>query len=150
MGGLTETPVIRKHPADLRGAPNLPDYAAARADFTWESAEQWLDGLPGGGFNIAYEAVDRHVVAGRGDRVALRCLGKQGGETDVTYADLQRRTNAFANALRSIGIAPGDRVFSLIGRVPQLYVAVLGTLKARSVFAPLFSAFGPEPISSAS
>ncbi len=146
MEGFSELPVIRKNPADLLVEPNVADYDDLRAQFTWESAADWLDGLPGGGINIAYEAVDRHVVHGRGDRVALRCLNKQGGEADVTYADLQRRTSQFANAVRALGIGPGDRVFSLIGRVPQLYTAMLGTLKARSVFAPLFSAFGPEPI----
>ena len=146
MGGFSELPVIRKNPADLFVTPNLPDYAAMRSEFSWQSAESWLDGLPGDGFNIAHEAVDRHVVAGHGQRVALRCLGKQGGQVDVTYTELQARTNAFANALGSLGIGAGEPVFSLIGRVPALYVAVLGALKARCVFAPLFSAFGPEPI----
>ncbi|MCU0278864.1 MAG: acetate--CoA ligase [Candidatus Nanopelagicales bacterium] len=146
MGGFEELPVIRKDPADLTVEPNLRDYAATCREFTWDAAAQWLDGLPDGGMNIAYEAVDRHVVHGRGDHVALRCLTKTGGEVDVTYAELAASTNAFANALRSLGISPGERVFSLVGRVPALYTAVLGTLKARSVFAPLFSAFGPEPI----
>ncbi|HRY10766.1 MAG: acetate--CoA ligase [Actinobacteria bacterium] len=140
-----ELPVIRKSHADLSVEPNLRDYAAAREAFTWESAQEWIDGLPGGGVNIAYEAVDRHVAHGRGEHVALRCLGKQ-VQTDITYAELARRTNTFANALRSLGIERGQRVFSLVGRVPALYVAILGTLKAGSVFAPLFSAFGPEPV----
>lgn len=146
MGGFSELPVVRKDPADLCVTPNLLDYATERNEFSWEAAESWLDGLPGDGFNIAYEAVDRHVKSGRGEHVALRCLDKAGAVTDVTYAHLQAETNAFANALRSLGIAPGQRVFSLVGRVPALYTAVLGTLKARSVFAPLFSAFGPEPV----
>jgi len=142
MGGFSELPVIRKDSADLLVEPNLPEYGAP---FSRDDARGWLDGLPDGGLNIAYEAVDRHVAHGRGDHVALRCLTKH-GQQDVTYAELQRRTNRFANALRSLGIGPGDRVFSLVGRVPELYAAVLGTLKARSVFAPLFSAFRPEPI----
>jgi acetyl-CoA synthetase len=140
-----ELPVIRKDPADLSVAPNLADYAAVRADFSWDAAGEWLDGLPNGGVNIAYEAVDRHVVHGRGEHVALRCLGKR-GRTDITYAELRRRTNRFANALGSLGVEPGQRVFSLVGRVPALYEAILGTLKAGCVFAPLFSAFGPEPV----
>ena len=45
-----------------------------------------------------------------------------------------------------MGVAKGDRVFTLLGRVPELYIAALGTLKNGSVFSPLFSAFGPEPI----
>ncbi|MEZ5185055.1 MAG: acetate--CoA ligase [Candidatus Nanopelagicales bacterium] len=141
-----EVPVIRKSAADSSVTPNLSDYADARATFTWDVARGWLDGLPGGGINIAYEAVDRHVAGARGGHVALRCLDKRGGRTDVTYEELSRRTSAFANALRSLGIQAGQPVFSLIGRVPPLYVAIIGALKARCVFAPLFSAFGPEPI----
>ena len=48
--------------------------------------------------------------------------------------------------LAELGVAEGDRVFVLAGRIPELYIAALGTLKNRSVFCPLFSAFGPEPI----
>ena len=57
-----------------------------------------------------------------------------------------RRPTGSPISWRSAGIAKGDRVFSLLGRVPELYSAALGTLKNGSVFAPLFSAFGPEPI----
>ena len=139
--------VIHKGPGDCRVPPHLDDYATVRAGFTWEQARGWLDGLPdGAGLNIAHEAVDRHVGNGRAGHVALRCLGKDGSVDDVTYADLAARTSAFAHALRALGLAPGDRVFSLVGRVPALYVAMMGTFKARCVFAPLFSAFGPEPV----
>jgi acetyl-CoA synthetase len=55
-------------------------------------------------------------------------------------------TNRFANVLYQLGVAAGERVFALAPRVPGLYVAALGTLKHRSVFSPLFPAFGPEPI----
>ena len=138
--------MIRKDPRGGTAPPNLVDYAAERESFTWDQARAWMDGLSVGGLNIAYEAVDRHIAHGDGERVAMRCLDRTGTRTDVTYADLAARTNAFANSLRSLGVQPGERVFSLVGRVPALYVALLGTLKARSVFCPLFSAFGPEPI----
>ena len=62
------------------------------------------------------------------------------------YAELQAATNRFANVLAQRGIGKGQRVFSLLGRTPELYIAALGTLKNGSVFSPLFSAFGPEPI----
>jgi len=65
---------------------------------------------------------------------------------DFTYAALGAAVNRFANVLAQRGIGKGDRVFSLLGRVPELYIAALGTLKNASVFSPLFSAFGPEPI----
>ena len=138
--------VIRIQPADLQVTPNLTDYDAVRATFTWQQARTWLDGLPAGGLNIGHEAVDRHVAHGRGAHVALRCLAKAGGTSDITYADLAGRTAAFAHGLRALGIVPGQRVFSLVGRVPWLYIAMIGTFKARAVFSPLFSAFGPEPV----
>ena len=146
MGDLAEARVIHKAPSDLRVPPHLDDYDAVRATFTWDGARDLLDGLPGDGVNIAHEAVDRHLGHGRGDHVALRCLAKDGSVDDITYAELAGRTSAFAHGLRSLGIGPGDSVFSLVGRVPALYVAMMGTFKARSVFAPLFSAFGPEPV----
>jgi acetyl-CoA synthetase len=127
--------------------PNLLDYAAARASFRWDEARRSLSGLPGGqGLNMAHEAVDRHVADGRGDHVALRFLGKDGARRDFTYRDLCEQSSRFANLLQTLGIGKGDRVFALLPRLPELYIACLGTLKNRSVFSPLFSAFGPEPI----
>jgi len=137
---------IRKTEA-LRVKPNLADYARTREQFSWAAARRELAGLPRGrGMNIAYEAVDRHVNGSRAAKVALRCRDRRGDITDVSYADLQQETNRFANVLRGLGVGRGDRVFSLLGRVPELYVAALGTLKNGSVFSPLFPAFGPEPV----
>ena len=127
--------------------PHLLDYDKTLADFSWEGARQWLDGLPdAGGLNIAYEAVDRHVLRGRGAKTAIRWLGTSGARREISFADLAQATNRFANALQQLGVQPGERVFVLMGRLVELYVAVLGALKARCVVTPLFSAFGPEPI----
>ncbi len=140
-------PPIPKDPSTFRVQPNLADYGRARETFSWDQARAELDGLPEGrGLNIAHEAVDRHVRAGRGEKVAIRWLGKGGARRDLTYRDLMEETSRFANVLRALGIGKGDRVFGLLPRVPELYVACLGTLKNGSVFSPLFSAFGPEPI----
>lgn len=136
---------IRKRPEDRLGA-NLPDYDEAARTFSWAQARALLDGLPGGGLNIAHEAVDRHVLAGRGERLALRWIGRDGEIRDYSYAALGAAANRFAGVLARRGVVKGDRVFSLLGRVPDLYIAALGTLKNGSVFSPLFSAFGPEPI----
>jgi acetyl-CoA synthetase len=138
---------IRKSSKDWFVSPNLGDYARACAEFTWDRARREMDGLPGGhGLNIAHEAVDRHAAGPRRDHLALRWLGKKGEVEDYSYTGLRDLTNRFANVLRSLGVGPGERVYALAGRIPELYVAALGTLKHRSVFCPLFSAFGPEPI----
>jgi acetyl-CoA synthetase len=140
-------PRIVKRPQDLRPSPHLGDYEATRAGFDWEEAAGLLDGLPGGaGLNIAHEAVDRHLAHGRGTKTAIRWIGKSGARRELSYADLTRETSRFAHVLGRLGMAPGERVFLLLGRLPELYVALLGALKARCVVSPLFSAFGPEPI----
>jgi acetyl-CoA synthetase len=127
--------------------PNLTNYAVECARFSWADARRALDGLPdGGGLNIAHEAVDRHATGSRAQHLAIRWLSKSGTVRDFTYTDLSAWSNRFANVLRSLGVASGERVFILAGRIPELYFAVFGGLKYRCVVSPLFSAFGPEPI----
>lgn len=142
---MTRPPIIHKGPADLRVPPNWSDYSAARAAFSWEDVWRELAGLPGGGINICHEAVDRHLHEGNGDRVALRFVGDS-TVRDLSYGDLAQATNRFANLLRRLGIGKADRLFVLSARIPELYVAILGSLKNGTVACPLFSAFGPEPI----
>jgi acetyl-CoA synthetase len=144
-----EWPIIRKTPKAGAVAPNLADYDKARRTFTWDDARAGLAGLPEErGINIAHEAVDRHVLEGHGERTALRWLAAKGDVQDFRYADLAALSNRFANALNNLGVQRGERVFTLLGRVPALYVAALGVWKSGAVLSPLFSAFGPEPIAS--
>jgi acetyl-CoA synthetase len=144
---LQRRPPIVKPPRPWSIEPNLGDYAAARTAFSWDEARRALQGLPGGrGLNIAHEAVDRHAAGARAGAVAIRWLGREGARRELTYGELRRETGRFANVLRSLGVAKGDVVGTLLGRVPALYVAALGTLKNASVYTPLFSAFGPDPI----
>ncbi|MFN3231360.1 MAG: acetate--CoA ligase [Alphaproteobacteria bacterium] len=114
--------------------------------FSWSAVRGELGGASADGFNIAYAAVDRHVEQGRGGKVALRWLGRTGETKDITYAELKEQSDRFANVLMSLGVLKGDAVFALTERIPELYVAALGTFKAGGVFSPMFSAFGPEPI----
>ncbi|RKR18763.1 acetate--CoA ligase [Arthrobacter oryzae] len=143
----TRWPAITKDIGSLQVRPNLVDYDAACSAFTWDEARRALSGLPGGrGLNIAYEAVDRHTAGSGAGREALRFVRADGSTHSLSYAELAEQTNRFAAVLRSLGVGRGDRVFSLTGRGPALYIAVLGTFKNASVFCPLFSAFGPEPV----
>ena len=143
---MTSERIEGKPRAGTRIEPELAGERPERESTFWERARRELDGLPDGGLNIAHEAVDRHAAGEAGRRVALRWLGKGGAAREVTYAELSELSNRFANVLRNLGVGAGERVFSLAGRVPELYAAALGTLKNRSVFCPLFSSFGPEPI----
>jgi acetyl-CoA synthetase len=145
--GHSEWGRIRKRPEDYVSA-NLPDYENCARTFSWPQARGLLDGLPGGGLNIAYEAIDRNLKAGRGNKLALRWIGRDDSIRDFSYAALGAAINRFANVLATRGVGRGGRVYSLLGRVPELYIAALGTLKNGAVFSPLFSAFGPEPIKS--
>ncbi len=137
---------IKKDPAQA-SAHNLTCYQDCYQKFTWQTAEKRIVGGDKG-INIALEAVDRHVEEGFGEQTALRCLNKQGIKTDISYAQLKEQSSRFAAILESFGVQRGDTVFGLSTRVPQLYIALLGTLKFGAVFSPLFSAFGPEPIRS--
>ena len=138
--------IIHKTPADLRLPPHWNDYEGARRPDVWEVARSALQGLPDGGLNMGFEAVDRHANGPLRDHVALRFVARNTPPMDVSFAELARQTNRFANLLQSLGIGKGDSVFVLSGRRFELYVAVLGALKNGSVVTPLFSAFGPEPI----
>jgi len=138
---------IKKDPSVWKVPPILKNYENTCAEFNWNQIIKELDGLPNGGdINIAHEAVDRHANGANRDHLALRWLGKDGEVTDFTYRQLKEDTNRFANVLRSFEVGKGDRVAVLAGRIPSLYITALGALKNVSVFCPLFSAFGPEPI----
>ncbi|HYL57035.1 MAG TPA: AMP-binding protein [Gemmatimonadales bacterium] len=122
--------------------------AAPLAAPAWADTRRELGGLPGDprSLNIAHAAVDRHALGPCCDQLAIRWLGKRHEVHDYSYGRLRTLTNQFANVLDLLGVVPGGRVFALLGRIPELYVTALGTLKHRAVFCPLFSAFGAEPI----
>ncbi|MGW9587817.1 AMP-binding protein [Microbacterium sp. NPDC055455] len=142
----TRWPTITKDVGALPVPPNLPDYDQTRAGFRWDLERRTLDGLPGGHLNIAHEAVDRHAAGDRRGHDALRFVRADGATHSLTYGDLAAETDRFAAVLRGLGVGRGERVFSLLGRMPALYAAALGTMKHGAVFCPLFSAFGPEPV----
>jgi acetyl-CoA synthetase len=136
---MSQRPALIRKDTKARGV-------AANAPISWDEARARLDGLPGGGLNIAHEAVDRHAAGPRAERVALRWLGADDTRRDISYRELAALSSRFANVYRSLGVAKGDAVFVLCGRIPELYAAVLGGLKCGAVVSPLFAAFGPEPL----
>ena len=143
--------VIRKTPDDYRVRPNLTDYEHARALFNWSDVPALCEGMGPGRCNIAYAAVDRHLAGAAATRTALRFVVDNPGDSshathDLSYAEVGRLSKRFTGVLRSLGISKGDRVFTIMGRIPELYITVFGALRNGTVVSPLFSAFGPEPI----
>ena len=143
--------IIHKGVGDLKLTPNFTDYETTRESFTWSQVPDLCAGMGGAGCNIAYAAVDRHAEGPHADRTALRFIADDPDAAelvthDISYAELGRLTRRFTNVLRGLGIGKGDRVFVIMGRVPELYISMLGALRNGSVVSPLFSAFGPEPI----
>lgn len=128
-------------------AANLQDYAAVSRSFAWERLRAELFERADEKMNIAMLAIDRPAALVP-DQVAARFIDARYDVRDLTYEDLRQQANRFANLLRRLGVPRGGVVASLLGRCPELFVAVLGTLKGGGVFSPLFSAFGPEPIRS--
>ena len=143
--------IIRKTTHDYRVRPNLTDYEHARAVFHWSDVPALCEAMGPGRCNIAYAAVDRHSAGAAATRTALRFVADNPGDSsnatrDLSYAELGRLSRRFTGVLRSLGISKGDRVFTIMGRIPELYITVFGALRNGSVVSPLFSAFGPEPI----
>ena len=138
--------VIHKPDVAPELSPLWDDYEGERRQFSWDAARRAIKGLPEGGLNIAFEAVDRHAASATGDRIALRFVSRNSSALELSYCALARQTSRFANALKSLGVGKGDRLCVLSGRTPALYITVLGALKNGTVVTPLFSAFGPEPI----
>ncbi len=127
--------------------PNLQDYEQLIHSFHWQNEQKLLHGLPGNkGLNIAYEATEWYAEGKRKDIIALRWIQKDKTTKDFSYLDLHKLSSRFANVLTTLGIKKGERVFAFSGRIPELYIASLGTLKTTAVFCPLYSVFGPEPV----
>ncbi|MFI8823499.1 AMP-binding protein [Streptomyces sp. NPDC053431] len=129
-------------------APVMAEYESARATFSWRRERSRLAGLPGGGVNIGYEAVDRHLREGHGERDALRCVARDGSLRTVSFAGLAGDSSRFAHVLEQLGVGRGERVFILLGRRYELYAIVLGALRAGRVVCPLLTALGPGPVAS--
>ncbi|MDT2007593.1 acetate--CoA ligase [Rhodococcus opacus] len=141
--------IVPKLRSTTGASPNFADYDAERARFSWSGIEHQLGGAPGG-CNIAYYAVDRHAAGPHRDKVAFRFVGPNSVDvlptTEVTYGEFADHTRKFTDVLRRLGVGKGDPVFVFTGRIPELYVSILGALRNGNVVSPLFSAFGPEPL----
>ena len=101
-----------------------------------------------GRLNAAYNAVDRHVEAGRGDRVALHFEGEGGDTRTLTYADLQREVSKAANAMTALGVRTGDRVAIYLPLIPEAVVTMLACARIGAPHSVVFGGFSAEALSS--
>lgn len=124
---------------------NLTSYDEARRSFDWSEVEKQFSWYTTGKVNIAYEAVDRHADNGLQDKVALH-YSDASREESVTYGQMKNRSNRFGNVLRKLGVGKGDRVFIFMPRSPELYYALLGTVKLGAIAGPLFEAFMEQAV----
>jgi acetyl-CoA synthetase len=143
---LIQTQIVRKDPAKLRLKSNLQGYEDLRKTFRWSDADKMVDWFPDGKINAAYNAIDRHALGKRKDKVALIYDDGEGNSTRMTFEQLYKQTNKFANLLKKIGIKRQDRVFFFLQRSPDLYVGFLGAIKYGAIASPMFPAFGPDGI----
>ncbi|MBI2858809.1 MAG: acetate--CoA ligase [Chloroflexi bacterium] len=141
-------PKIVKGPLQsFRVKPNLSDYRRMRENFRWEDISSELDWFDKDHINIGHIAVDAHLKTDRRNKKALIWESQKGEVEEYTFADLARLSNKFANVLvNEAGVRRGDRVFFFLERIPEIFIGILGTLKAGAVIGPLFSAFGPDAV----
>jgi acetyl-CoA synthetase len=119
---------------------NMKSYEEAVEVFSWADIENHFSWAKTGKVNMAYEAIDRHVENGRGDKIALHYSDSLRDES-YSFAEMFRQSNRFANVLRGLGIDKGERVFIFMPRTPELYFSLFGALKVGAVVGPLFEAF---------
>src|SRR3954468_23378448 len=117
----------------------------------WDQVLDWSEPpfakwFVGGKLNVSYNCVDRHVEAGNGDRVAFHWRGEEGEERDITYADLHRDVQRFANALKDRGIGPGDVVGIFLPMIPEVVVAMLACARIGAPHNVVFGGFSAESV----
>ncbi|MHB8288010.1 MAG: acetate--CoA ligase [Acidimicrobiales bacterium] len=116
----------------------------------WKTVCEWE--LPfakwfnGGKLNVSYNCLDRHVLAGNGGRVAYYWEGEPGDQRVITYAELLDEVQRFANALKGLGVAKGDRVAIYMPMIPEIVVAMLACARIGAPHSVVFGGFSPDAL----
>jgi len=134
--------LIKKSPVKA----NLEDYESVYNSFSWEEAKKEISYFPGGKVNAGYNAIDRHINNGRRNKVALYTIGADNKLEKLTFQEIYEESNRIGNALKSVGVVKGDRVFVFLPRVAELYISTIAIAKIGAIAGPLFSAFGPDAL----
>ena len=116
----------------------------------WDTICEW--NLPfskwfvGGQTNVSYNCLDRHVLAGKGDKVAFHFEGEPGDTRTVTYAQLLDEVQKFANVLKGLGVAKGDRVNIYLPMIPEAAVAMLACARIGAAHSVVFGGFSSQAL----
>ena len=139
---------------DLAESDRLAFWESQAEELTWEkpwdSVLEWkapyAKWFVGGKLNASFNALDRHVLAGRGDRVALFFEGEPGDTRTITYADLLVDVKKAANALIEIGVNAGDRVAIYMPMIPEAAVAMLACARIGAAHSVVFGGFSADAL----
>ncbi|MBK5230093.1 MAG: acetate--CoA ligase [Thermoleophilia bacterium] len=106
----------------------------------------WAKWFAGGELNVSHNCLDRHVAAGRGEKVAYHWIGEDGDTRDITYADLLATTERFANVLLGLGVEPGDTVGIYLPMIPEAPAAMLACARIGAVHNVVFGGFSAAAV----
>ena len=147
---ITDAGIYEEADADWKGfwekQADALDWAERWDTVVDESDPPFYKWFGGGKLNVSYNCVDRHVEAGNGERVAFHWHGEEGETRDVTYADLHRDVQKFANALKDRGIGKGDVVGIFLPMIPEVVVAMLACARIGAPHNVVFGGFSPESV----
>ncbi|MDI6642827.1 MAG: acetate--CoA ligase [Candidatus Hodarchaeaceae archaeon] len=117
-------------------------------DTTYVENPPYFKWFVGGKLNICYNAVDRHLKAGKGDKVAIIWVPEPIEESPrkITYKELHDQVNRFANVLKSLGVKRGDRVGIYLPLIPEVQIAMLACARIGAVHSVVFSAFSSDSL----
>ena len=125
----------------VSGDFNLKDYDETCKNFEWKEVEKNFSWSESGKVNIAFEAIDRHALGNRKNKVALYYRNAARSEK-YTFKEMMENSNKAGNVLKDIGgVVKGDRVFVFMPRSPEIYFVILGAIKLGAIVGPLFEAF---------
>ncbi len=127
-----------------RAAKELDWFKPWKKVLEWDSP--WAKWFIGGKLNASYNCLDRHVKAGRGNKAALIWEGEPGDERVLTYRDVWREVNKFANVLKKLGVKRGDRVAIYLGMVPEIVIAMHACNRIGAAHSVVFGGFSAESL----
>jgi acetyl-CoA synthetase len=130
----------------LKQTKELLDWFEEPSEALDDSNPPFYKWFKDGKINVSYNCLDRHVDAGNGDRVAFHWRGEEGEEEDITYADLHRDVQKFANVLKDKGIEEGDVVGIFLPMIPEVVVSMLACARLGAMHNVVFGGFSPESV----